>query len=77
MKGNYTQYECDACETKGEKNIEDQKHILECNVLSEINKTKEIPEYSDIFSNDTKSQLKITRMIMDHMKVRKLFYPQT
>ena len=68
MKGNYENYECDAC---GEHQ-EDQEHILKCDQLSQMNKSKndnETPDYDKIFDGNVMEQVTIAKIFQQKMKL--------
>ena len=48
-------------------------HILECKILSDQNdQISYIPEYEDLFSKDIEEQIYTSRMMQEHMKIRKV-----
>ena len=65
MKYYYESYECRACT----KENETQKHVLNCEIISEISKQSEkIIEYEKIFSNSVLDQKIICEQFSKNMK---------
>ena len=73
MKGSYSDFNCDLCKKEGRIFEETQKHILNCEVLKSENNSEDNTEYEEIFSNNIYSQLKISKIIMEHMEIKSKF----
>ena len=71
FKWKYDKLECNICEKEEE---ESQKHIIE--ECMELNKNKneefeKMPRYEEIFKNNVRNQIKITRIFIENMKRKK------
>ena len=68
MKGIYDTYECEACG----KESESQEHILQCNVILQMNKEYDkmkIPEYEKLLDGNVDEQLILSKIFSSNMKI--------
>ena len=66
----YFETHCVSCKNIAIK--ETGLHILECKVLSDKNnQISYIPDYNDLFSKDIMEQIYTSRMMNEHMQIRK------
>ena len=70
-KWKYSEKHCVSCQNIA---IEEMGlHILECKILSDQNdQISYIPEYEDLFGKDIEEQIYTSRMMQEHMKIRKV-----
>ena len=68
MRGNYVNFNCEACKLKGIIRKETQKHVYKC---IQLNKRKRKIKYKEIFGNKTFKMKHIMKRMNRNLKKRK------